>query len=389
MKKLIIVLITLVISTCFISPVMASEKAADFLKSKVVTSGDGLYEDSTESGRYVFRGANPNNFIKLGDDLYRIISIESDGTLKVMSQNGIDRNDHAWDDRGARYSLDSNDYCNSSDGCNAWGSNTTTLDSNGNHVAQITVDNQQYNLPDKEASLNAYLNGEWYESLDKNVQNLIVNHEWNIGNVTSGEKALSESVQEESAYKWNGKVALINVTDFVKAAISNNGDCNSVKDYGGSTCVNNSQNYLSSKDYMGFGYVFLTPYIFSYSNVLNTTDVKAYGDTGISAPSFARITNFDVNGNSIYNYSSYPVFFLKSDITLSGSGSSSDPFTVSLYKDETIQDSQESTEQPSQVVEVPSTSAYASLIIGAVGIICIIVAIVVMYFTSRKKKVKD
>lgn len=68
MKKLIIVLITLVISTCFISPVMASEKAADFLKSKVVTSGDGLYEDSTESGRYVFRGANPNNFIKLGDD---------------------------------------------------------------------------------------------------------------------------------------------------------------------------------------------------------------------------------------------------------------------------------------------------------------------------------
>ena len=57
------------------------ERAADKLKENVVTTGDGLYADTTEAGRYIYRGGNPNNYIKLGSDMYRIIAVESDNTL--------------------------------------------------------------------------------------------------------------------------------------------------------------------------------------------------------------------------------------------------------------------------------------------------------------------
>ena len=36
---------------------------AESLKSKVVTSGDGLYLDITEVDRYIYKGVNPDNYI--------------------------------------------------------------------------------------------------------------------------------------------------------------------------------------------------------------------------------------------------------------------------------------------------------------------------------------
>ena len=39
-----------------------------------VTSGDGLYGDEYTSGRYVYRGTNPNNYIMFNNELWRIIS---------------------------------------------------------------------------------------------------------------------------------------------------------------------------------------------------------------------------------------------------------------------------------------------------------------------------
>lgn len=89
MKKGFAVLITMILSFSFLLPVNAAEKAADQLKKEAVTSGDGLYADPAVQGRYVFKGVNPNNYITIGDDVYRIISVESDGSLKVMSTVSI------------------------------------------------------------------------------------------------------------------------------------------------------------------------------------------------------------------------------------------------------------------------------------------------------------
>ena len=39
-----------------------SKKVID-ITDNVVTSGDGLYEDQYEDGRYVYRGSEPNNYM--------------------------------------------------------------------------------------------------------------------------------------------------------------------------------------------------------------------------------------------------------------------------------------------------------------------------------------
>ena len=43
----------------------------------IVTSGDGLYEDEYEEGKYTYKGANPNNYVTFNNEKagWRIISI--------------------------------------------------------------------------------------------------------------------------------------------------------------------------------------------------------------------------------------------------------------------------------------------------------------------------
>ncbi len=52
MKKLFLTLTIFILSISFY-PVSAMERAADILKKNAVTTGDGLYADSTIDGRYI------------------------------------------------------------------------------------------------------------------------------------------------------------------------------------------------------------------------------------------------------------------------------------------------------------------------------------------------
>ena len=55
----------------------------------VVTTGDGLYKDSYEEGRYMYKGSNPNNYITFNGELWRIISVENDNTIKIMRNGSV------------------------------------------------------------------------------------------------------------------------------------------------------------------------------------------------------------------------------------------------------------------------------------------------------------
>ena len=59
------------------------------------TSGDGLYKDTYEEGRYIYKGANVNNYITFNNEVWRIVSIEPDKTIKIMRDASI--GDRAWD----------------------------------------------------------------------------------------------------------------------------------------------------------------------------------------------------------------------------------------------------------------------------------------------------
>ncbi len=285
------------------------------LKELVVTKGDGLYADSTEAGRYVYRGANPNNYITLGSDMYRIIAVENDGTLKVIRNGSI--GNMIFDNDYVRYSTIVTDYCNYSSGCQVWGNKTTILDSSGNNVSQMPreVGGSLYNLPEAESTLNTYLNKEWYNNLDSSVKSKIVTHMFNVGVVKSDETSLSNTITQESNYKWKGKVGLMNVSDYVKA--STNLSCTSVSTYvSTSSCYNNSATH---------NWIFAGPASSSYS-----WTITPYSDL-----SFYEVFIVHKYGGSIYDNSAdssngvAPVLFLSSNIKLKGEGTTNTPYEIS------------------------------------------------------------
>ena len=73
------------------------------IDSGVVTSGEGLYKVNDE---YFFRGEYPNNFVKFDDQLWRILRINSDGSIKLLYVDKK-KEKNVWDDR---YNSDKDNY---------------------------------------------------------------------------------------------------------------------------------------------------------------------------------------------------------------------------------------------------------------------------------------
>ena len=182
----------------------------------IVTTGDGLYAGPVETNRYVYKGANPNNYITIGNKEYRIMAIEPDGTLKIIKNESI--GEMVWDSgeetaiewvteenslTGTRYSNESIDFCyagSSYFGCNSWGSSTTTLDSNGVNVTIMPreVGSTTNNQPTTEAYINTYLNTTYLNNLLSNIninkKAYIIDHTYNIG-----------TVKNESGQRYNSR----------------------------------------------------------------------------------------------------------------------------------------------------------------------------------------
>jgi len=316
--------------------------AASTLIASAVTSGDGLYEDAFETGRYVYKGADPNNYIwldlngdstKTDNETYRIVAVESDNTIKVVADTNIgkivfdpgystaiDGITSASSTEGTRYSSTSTDYCYSSSestyyGCNVWGSKTTMLDSSGNNITVMPIQagsTTTYTLPTNEAYLNTYLNTTFLNSIDTDLQNKIATHTYNVGPLSySSSQTLATEITQEQAYKWEGKIGLINTTDYVRA--STNTSCTNVYAYKSTAgCYNNSSthNYLFNLTPEWT----MNPYSSnsSYSVWSNSSYGPLVGTMGV---------NYSGSGVA-------PVLFLKSNITLSGSGSSGEPYEI-------------------------------------------------------------
>ncbi len=268
----------------------------------VADSGDGLYADEYSSGRYVYRGSNPDNYIEFNGELWRIISKETNGTYKIL-RNEVLPDQMAFDSRGAR----TTGYCSnmSSYGCNAWSSTANMVGSpaefvNGPYRGEVIDD----------STLNKYLNGDYYNSINGTSQGMIVSTDWNIGGVGGDDNAngeLSLMLEEEKSYKWNGKVALASASDYLDAN-SNQSLCNSVmlQSTNLETCVTTNWMYIP-----GTYWWLVSPYA-----------DDSYGVFGGFSDGFVGIIL------ASRSYSVRPVVYLTSSLSLGGSGTISDPFTI-------------------------------------------------------------
>ena len=232
----------------------------------VVNSGDGLYADEYEEGKYTYKGANPNNYVTFNNEEagWRIISINSDGTIKIMRDTSI--------------------------GYMAWDSSSSN----------------NWNRP---ATLNTYLNGDYYNSLSSTAQSQIVEATYYAGAVTYDNNDIQDQISDEKVTTSKVKVALPTLSEYLRAN-SNKEQCGtfSLNSDNYSTCKNsdwmvNSDLWWTLSPYSGYSsYVFF---------------VYKYGDVG------------NDGANNTYN-AVRPAITLSSDVQITGgTGTQSNPYTLS------------------------------------------------------------
>ena len=167
-------------NTCFPPSIIGGDGILDNVD--IVTSGDGLYKDKYED-RYFYKGANPNNYIIFNNESWRIVSIEGDGTIKIMKDKSI--GNMAWEESGGFVHTD-------------------------------------WTLP---PSLNKYLNETYLTKiLYSSAQNQIVSKDWSIGEVIGGNRDLADQINDENSVKWNGKVAFVTASEYIRSN-SNESSC--------------------------------------------------------------------------------------------------------------------------------------------------------------------
>ena len=246
-----------------------SDDKAEDMGGTTTSGGDGLYKDPYESGRYIFKGANPNNYITFNGETagWRIISLESDGTIKIMKVASV----------GNRaYDSSSNDW--------------------------------------RSADLNTYLNGTYYNSLNSTARSQIVSHNFSVGagywDSQGNTSDLTDQVNAENEQLWNGKVGLATATEYLRSN-SNTSNCRTIAlvNNNFNTCKNTTWMFNSANWWTMSASAYDTNYaFFVYSNGY------IYGD-------YSGLVNLS-NGVR-------PVVYLSSSVKLSGSGTSSDPYTIS------------------------------------------------------------
>ena len=269
------------------------------LKNKYcnTTSGDGLYKDTYENNRCIYKGTNPNNYINFNDEIYRIVAIETDNTVKIIKNKEVVSNMNYDTVDNNRYTVSG--YCQHTQGCSWWASQTTTYNSLKQSTSKIEVNGTNYMLPTNEAIANQYLNstgtyktGGFYNTLSINNKNLIQKYWFNIGIVGNGE--ITEILNQESKYQWQGNIGMLNVSDYLKSIINEN------------TYLNNIYRW----------YWLINPYV-GDSNI-QTSVIGGIRQTGVVYYGAGSQVGF------------VPVLHLKSTIILEGSGTNINPYTINL-----------------------------------------------------------
>ena len=238
------------------------------LKALAVTEGDGLYADEYEIGRYIYKGANPNNYITFNNETWRILSIDGDGRIKIMRNGSI--GNRAFD----------------SGNSNAW----------------------------ETSDIKAYLNDTYLPTITTN-QDKIVSHTWSIGGVTYGNSDLADQINDENGTQsQSASVGMITVSEYLRAN-TNTEQC-------GNLSINNTNRAICLTTNWMYSIVPSNGYLWTISPIgSNSYSVFCVrGDTSIAGRLYYSSASLS-SGVS-------PVLYLSSDISLSGSGTAEDPYRI-------------------------------------------------------------
>lgn len=289
-----------------------SKKGLD-ITDEVVTTGDGLYEDAYETGRYIYRGNEPDNYIWFNEALWRIIAKESDGTYKIIKDEILPLQ-VPFDEANHRLTKN-NTYCTMPNyGCGVFAKVDGIFQiPDGTYKGTVTEDSTMYE----------YLNETYYQEMTSEAKNQIQFHTYNIGPVQKlmdETDSIHKNIEGEKMYRWTGNVGLINVSDVLKASL--NASCVSV-----TAAVQNKSQTICDQNYL-FHIGVLKGYWTMNAFAVNNEDVSygvwsVYRDEVVTRPIYDHAQDLDKN--------SYirPVVFLKSTIQfLAGDGTKENPYQI-------------------------------------------------------------
>lgn len=215
---------------------------------------DGEFERTTDAGlykigdSYVFRGENVNNYIQLGSRLYRIIKIDANKQLQLISTEGTEEA-YTWDDR---YNVSKD----SDVGINDF------LKSRLYDTLQNLYDSSQVQKFEK-----------FFSDEEKDY---IIPHDFCIGKRSSTDENINSGAECSETIGLN--VGLIAIDEYMRASIDPN--CTSISD---KSCMN--YNYFTKLGKRStYSYVTLTAvadntyeyYRVNYDELLLTKTVNAY-----------------------------------------------------------------------------------------------------------------
>lgn len=233
--------------------------------NKTVTAGDGLYQIGDE---FVFRGEAINNYISFANKLWRIIKINSDGSIRMIELKRDDS--YVWDDR-YNTDVDSNN-----------GINDYRVSRIKDTVNSIYNDSQEFNDTDKSFIIS---------------QNICLGKQTEDSSVLNGSIECSDILENQYA-------SLLQVNEYVIASIDN--ECNSLQD---KQCSN--YNYMAT-----FPRTFWT---ITASSEKSDYAFKINGTPTLSKTANASAVQLviHISGDVIYD---------------SGNGSEENPYTIKMTK---------------------------------------------------------
>lgn len=182
----------------------------------IVTSGNGLYYQNKE---YVFKGDEVNNYVKINDNIWRIVKIDSNNEIVLIYEDDISIST-VWDNR---YNSQKN-YKS--------GINTFEVSRINSRLKEIFKSNEKSNNYELEVGI-----------LDKNSRKLAVNYKLCTGHRSKTTTEKDNSL--ECTTSINQKVGLLTLSDYANASLDTNCDVVTKKN-----CQN--YNYLVNKNISGW-----------------------------------------------------------------------------------------------------------------------------------------
>ena len=290
-------------------------KAVEYISNLYDYDGEGLKKDNTEDQNIRYYGANPNNYVRFNNELWRIIGVFGNNVKLIRSET---LGNLSWDS--------SESTINNGYGVNEWSQSDLKNYLNTMYYEGTTV--TCYNGQNNQTTICPT------NKLDDASKSLIDNHIWNTGaaefntrtdtlsfyNAERGTKGkicssgnqCNDTVERTTT--WTGYVGLPYVTDWAYASSESICETNmDAKDSSNAPiCKNNNWMHYGSTSND------VTWYLSPIAVTSDASIVWRVHGGGRAGSSFAS-----------YAFAFFPAIYLKSNILIeSGTGTSSDPYIL-------------------------------------------------------------